>query len=536
MTNRLGFRVGGISTSSADFRSVQSGGGCYCSSAMKFRRAEVFMLFCLASSCYGCSQIRDATEDEMLSRSTSGSPAFSATRLGGSGIDDCDDVALDKAGNLYLACHSESRDFAGAEPPANHESGDMDAYVTKFDPTTGEIVYSTRLGGSAWDGAFAIEVAASGNVVVAGFTQSPDFATTKNGVQPIYGGGESDAFLVQLSSDGAVKYSTFLGGSGTEHCSALAIDEQGRVYIGGTTWSGDFPGAEQSGRKNGVEGDAFVAAWDPKDSRSLAAMYVGGSKNEKITGISLASDGQFFISGFTESPDFPTQNAFQARLKGARDAFLAKVSLWDEDLIFSTFVGGRGEDFGWGVATDLAGSPYLAGTTNSPDFPTTTGSLQPGKQGNWDAFVAKFDAQGRAILYSTYLGGSGDDMAGYDGGVIALDHEGNTLLVGRTNSTDFPTRSPLQSAFGGGDVDGFVALIDSQGALRFSSYLGGSGRDLAEGLALDTKGAAWITGLTNSPTLPIEGLSSNRFPLGEKSDAFAVRVPPLSSVERIDGP
>ena len=173
---------------------------------MKFRPAEAFVLFLLAWYCCACSQSPDKTEGERLSRiGHEEDPAFAATRLGGSGIDDCDDVAVDKAGNVYLACHSESRDFAGAAPPADHESVDMDAYVTKFDPTTGKIVYSTRLGGSAWDGAFAIEVNASGSVVVAGFTRSPDFATTKNGVQPNYGGGESDAFLVQLSSDGTVE-------------------------------------------------------------------------------------------------------------------------------------------------------------------------------------------------------------------------------------------------------------------------------------------------------------------------------------------
>ena len=522
--NPLDYSSGDMSTSSADFRSVENGGGCNYSCLITRRSTDAFLAFLLAWYCCACSQSPDKSEGERLSRNGRGSPAFAAARLGGGGIDDCDDVAVDKAGNVYLACHSESTDFAGAEPPADHESDDMDAYVTKFDPTTGKILYSTRLGGSAWDGAFAIEVDAVGNLVVAGFTQSPDFATTKNGVQPTYGGGESDAFLAQLSSDGTVEYSTFLGGSGMEHCSALAIDEQGRVYVGGTTWSVDFPGAEQSGRERAIEGDGFIAAWNPSDSHSLVARYLGGRKNEKVTGISVNGYGQLFISGFTESPDFPTQNAFQAQLKGNRDAFLVKMSLWDDDLIFSTFVGGSGEDFGWGVATDAGGSPYLAGTTNSPDLPTTTGSLQPDQQGNWDAFMAKFDAQGRAILYATYLGGSGNDMAGYDGGVIALDHEGNTLLVGRTNSEDFPALSPLQSTFGGGDVDGFVALIDSQGALRFSSYLGGSGRDLAEGLALETNGAAWVTGLTNSPTLPIEGLSAARFPVGGKMDAFVVRV------------
>jgi hypothetical protein len=480
---------------------------------------NTFIIFAILLLSFICLSSRTAitsqlpSTDKQISSSKAASFSFLSC-FGGSDADDCDDITVDSAGHIYLACHALSNDFPGSSQRDQSQDTDrMDAYVSKIDPVAGRVIYTTRLGGSKWEGANRIEIDQQGNAYVVGFTESPDFPTTSNAFQRKYIGGKSDVFLVKLKADGEIEYSTFFGGSAADQGNALALDKAGNVYFAGTTWSDDLPGIE-TGSKNSGNGDGFIAVWKLNQPSTLRVKYIGGKQAERVAGIALDNSGNLFIAGSTQSPDFPLHVALQKKLNGQLDAFLTKLKLADLSYRFSTFIGGAGEDKGWGIAVDSAGRPYLAGESASMDFPTTTNAIQRRYKGDTDAFVMKFDTIGTIILYSTYLGGSGYDSCGYDGGDITIDRDGNAWVVGMTFSLDFPTANAMQTAYGGGDRDGnnfrdgdgFVSVINPSGSLLLlSSYLGGNGRDFLEGIAPAPGGGAWATGATGSRNLQAIG-------------------------------
>jgi Beta-propeller repeat len=470
----------------------------------------IFAIFALSLKCLisvTATTGQSPLPDKQIS-SAEAAPFRFLSYFGGSDIDDCDDIAVDAAGHVYLACHSTSNDFPWSKQRDNSQDADrMDAYVAKIDPVAGKVIYTTRLGGSKWDGAIRIEVDQYNNAYVAGFTESSDFPATSNALRREYLGGKSDAFLVKLKADGEIEYSTFFGGGDADQGNSLALDKAGNVYLGGTTWSNDLPGIEKGSlNKNSGRGDGFVAVWNPDQPSTLRAKYIGGKEVEKVTGLALDGSGNLFISGFTQSFDFPLEAALQKKLNGRQDAFLTKLKQADLSYRFSTLIGGSGEDQAWGVAVDRAGRPYLAGGSDSTDFPITQRAIQRRYKGDTDAFVTKFNAAGTRLLYSTYLGGAGYDSCGYDGGDIAIDRDGNAWVVGMTHSSDFPTASAMQVAYGGGEGDGFLSVIDPNGSLLLlSSYVGGNGRDILEGTAPAPGGGVWATGLTGSRNLQTIG-------------------------------
>lgn len=484
----------------------------------------VLSFICLSSGAATSGKI--LLSDKQIS-SAKAMPSRFLSYFGGGDIDDCDDIAVDAAGHIYLACHSTSNDFPVSKKRDNSRDADrMDAYVSKIDPAAGKVIYTTRLGGSKWDGAIRIEVDQYNNAYVAGFTESSDFPTTSNAFRREYIGGKSDAFLVKLKADGEIEYSTFFGGSGADQGKALALDTAGNVYLVGTTWSNDLPGIEIGrSNKNSGNGDGFVAVWNLDLPSTLRAKYIGGKDVEHVTGIALDDSDNLFISGFTQSVDFPLHAALQKKLNGRQDAFLTKLRRADLSYRFSTLIGGAGEDQAWGVAVDRTGRPYLAGGSDSTDFPTTINALQRRYKGETDAFVTKFNTTGTRLLYSTYLGGAGYDSCGYDGGDIAIDRDGNAWVVGMTHSSDFPTAGAIQAAYGGGDGDGFVSVINPSGSLLLlSTCVGGNDRDILEGIAPAPGGGAWATGLTGSRDLQTTG-SLQKAHNGGLFDVMLIEIP-----------
>ncbi len=233
----------------------------------------------------------------------------------------------------------------------------------------------------------------------------------------------------------------------------------------------------------------------------IYSTYLGGSGGDEGFGIAVDSAGNAYISGLTNSTDFPTVNPSQPANGGGWDAFVAKINPAGSALVYSTYLGGSGDEdtAGWvgRIAVDDAGNAYVTGTTKSTDFPTVN-PLQPTNAGGNDAFVTKLDPTG-SLVYSTYLGGSGFDQ----GLGIAVDGAGNAYVAGQTSSTDFPTKNPVQPANAGGAYDGFVAEINPSGsALVYSTYLGGSGMDWVQNIALDSTNNAYVTGQTYSPDFP----------------------------------
>ena len=252
----------------------------------------------------------------------------------------------------------------------------------------------------------------------------------------------------------------------------------------------------------------------------LYSSYLGGSFEDQGYGIAVDSNDNAYLTGKTASSDFPTHNPFQAIYGNNYDVFVAKVSEDGSNLLYSTFLGGSSADIGFGIAVDSSGNVYLSGFSSSTDFPTSNPFQIANNGGNYDAFVTKLNSTGNALLYSSYLGGSGEDR----GESIAIDNSGNAYVMGQTNSNDFPTTpSSFQPIFGGGSFDIFVTEINMTGSAKvYSSYLGGSSDDVGRGIAVDSNDNAYLTGQTNSNNFPTSNPIQAAF--GGWTDAFVTKV------------
>ena len=489
-----------------------------------------------------------------------------STYLGGSGDDQAISVAVDASSDAYLTGVTNSPDFptASALQGSYRGSGLFDAFVAKLNPTGTALVYSTYLGGSSSNSGNGVAVDHAGSAYVAGSTSSSDFPLV-NALQAKLGGGACnfgagtvpcrDAFVAKLSAQGdALLYSTYLGGNGDDVANAVAVDAAGSAYVAGQTQSSDFPTVHAvqatfgGGTCNYPFGrlpchDAFIAKLSPTGNALVYSTYLGGNGDDGSTAIAVDSAGNAYLTGLTNSANFPTAAALQAKPGGGLcsyafyapgnvpcyDAFVTKLSANGDRLLYSTYLGGSGTEFGWGIAVDGSGSAYVTGQTNSTDFPTAH-ALQASPGGGScgsgvtmapcnDAFVAKLNPAGSALVYSTYLGGSGDD----EGRGIAVDDSGNVYVTGATASTNFPTARALQPAFGGGANDAFVAKLNATGtALTYSTYLGGRFNDEGLAIAVDSAGDAYICGITTSGDFPTTaGLQPAP---GGRADAFVARI------------
>jgi hypothetical protein len=370
-----------------------------------------------------------------------------STYLGGFDFDETHGIAIDIDGNAYVTGTTGSPDFPISNALQSSFGGVGDGFITKLDPTGSALVYSTYLGGRDNDHPFAIVVDTTGSVYVTGTTQSSDFPT-RNSLQASNHGG-ADAFVAKLNAAGtALIYSTYLGGSGDDRAdisdndqglSSLAVDETGNAYITGTTRSLDFPIRNAYQTTNHGSPDAFVAKVNSTGSALVYSTYVGGSGEDFGFRIALDSIGNAFVTGRTTSSNFPTQHALQSSNRGGSDAFVAKLSPTGSALVYSTYLGGSGEDEARGITVDSRGDAWLTGSTDSANFPSVA-PLQPTNHGGPDAFVANLNTAGTALLFSTYLGGHGNDH----GISLVVDSAGNTYVTGTTSSSDFPTKNPLQ--------------------------------------------------------------------------------------------
>jgi len=395
--------------------------------------------------------------------------------------------------------------------------------------------YSTYLGGSGGDGADGIAVDSSGNAYVTGSTSSTDFPT-QNPLQPANMG--SDAFVAKLDATGTnLIYSTYLGGTSGDVGRGVAVDSSGNAYVVGGTCSTDFPVVRpfQVGYGGGCGywyGDAFVVKLDASGSSLIYSTYLGGGDDDEGRAIAVDFAGNVYVTGGTSSGDFPLQNPLQSGNNTASMIFVTKLDASGSSLVYSTYLGGGFDEFGYAIAVDSSGSAYVTGETWSEHFPTVN-AVQPTLGGEFwtDAFVTKFNPAGSALVYSTYLGGSY-----YDEGLgIAVDSLGNAYVTGYTCSGDFPLANPLQVAHGGGCSvgngppysigygDAFVAELDPTGSsLVYSTYLGGADLDVARGVATDSSGNAYVTGQTLSADFPSS--SPLQAPYGGNGDGFLTKL------------
>ncbi len=451
-----------------------------------------------------------------------------STLLYGDGYEYGTDIAVDATGHAYVTGYTESATFptTGTSVQPFHR-GPSDAFVTKFAPNGKTVVYSTFVGGSSNDIGYGIAADALGNAYVTGMTLSGDFPAI-NAPQATLGGGPTDAFVMKLDPSGsAILFSTFFGGAGSDYGESIAADAAGNAYLGGTseanvsTTTGAFQPTRPVGDATNIP---FVAVLDTTKSGAGAlryATYLGGSQgigvftsDIAVTGIAPGPGGLVYVAGNTLQVDFPTTpNAVQPSPVGEqvnKDGFFAVLDRGrpgSAGLQYGTRLGGSGRDTLEGLAVDGTGMAYVAGTTVSPDFPTTAGSYQPAVPvgGRSDGFVAKIDPtrSGPAgLFYSTYLGGTDTDEI-MD---VGVDAAGRAYVTGNTASNDFPTHDSLNSTSRLAIyLDGIVAVVAPGGdALVSSSQFGGRELSRGLGLAVDPAGDAYVLAIPGPgfPTTP----------------------------------
>jgi hypothetical protein len=448
-----------------------------------------------------------------------------STYLGGSGDDRANALAVDGEGCVYVAGRTDSLDFPQKNPLRGPHL--PDAFVTKLAPDGGSLVFSTFLGGSGDDAATGIGVDGSGNVYVAGYTDSLDFPA-KNAFQNA-NKGDVTAFVAKLAPDGAsLDFSTYLGGSVEDRANALAVATvagETFAYVAGVTSSLDFPvkNAFQNLSQGGA--DAFVTKFKAGGGVAYST-FLGGRLDDEATGIAVDAAGSAYITGFTGSLNFPVKNAFQTKNHGTVNAFVTKLKAGG-GLAYSTYLGGSASDFARAIALDnpTAGHPkvFVTGEATSSNFPLKNPLLSV-RKGNPNVFITKLTGSGSGLVYSTYLGGTGSDQALGIGVDTSVSAKGQAVVTGVTTSYDFPMKNALQANFLA-PSDAFVSKLGAGGgSLVFSTFLGGNKADAAQAVAVDQAGDIFLTGVTSSINFPIQ----NPFQAGKHggTDAFVTKIRP----------
>ncbi len=415
---------------------------------------------------------RDWDADAFVSKfSSSGTGLVFSTFLGGASSDYGYAIAVDPPhGQLLVTGRTLSCNFPVLNGFQSTCGGNGDAFVAALPTSGSSLIVSSYLGGEADDKGRGIGIDQYGYVYVAGETSSDDFPTLS-----CYQGsrqGGVDGFLAELFPAGSsLYYSTYLGGSADDYPSGLAVRPAGFAFVAGTTKSGDFPEVNAYQGNNAGE-SAFVSKFAASGSYLHYSTYLGGSGDDGAGGIFVDSYDAAYVAGFTLSPDFPTFNAYQASHAGGYDAFVTCLGSPGFTLIYSSYFGGSGNDYGLAVEAEGDYSEaFLCGATMSYDFPallpyqaTFSGGAPYG-----DAFFAHLAPDGDILRphSSTYLGGTADDLP-HD---LALDYAGQRAwLVGETNSQDFPVRWPFQPTHGGGITDAFVTGLDWGSASARNQY------------------------------------------------------------------
>jgi hypothetical protein len=364
--------------------------------------------------------------------------------------------------------------------------------------------FSTYLGGSSDDQVNAVAVDPSGNIYVTGQTFSTDFPVTSGAFQP-KNLGSGDAFVAKLTPSGTLAWSTYFGGFGLDDGKAIAVDAAGNVYVTGSTSSNPSSFPLTPGAPDTKSSGGFFAAFTPTGALSFSTFLGGGAG----TGIAVDASGHAFVTG-TAGPGLPTTpGVVQPQPGGGGDGFVTEYDprqTGSAAIVYSTYLGGSGQDAPGAIAVDPSGNAYITGFTLSANFPTTAGAFQSTLDGGSDAFVAKLGPGGTTLLYSSYLGGSNFEQ----GNGITVDASGNAYITGLTASSDFPTLGSIQPFTPPGaplsGQDSFVTKLDTtkSGAsgLIWSTFLGGSTFDTGNAIAMDGSGNVYVTGVTGSAQFP----------------------------------
>jgi hypothetical protein len=387
--------------------------------------------------------------------------------FGGNGDDAAFALALDQRGTAVLAGRTGSTSIPGAaRGPA---AGAEDVFVARYRVPEMEPLFTATLGGAGDDQAAGVAIDAAGNLYICGTTTSADFP----GRAPAAGG--SAAYVAKFDPTGSnLLYTVLFDGAGDDRAYGLAVSPQGTLVVVGETTSPDLPLTRPFQDRANGGADGFIAVLSAADGRVAFATYLGGVGDDAVTSVAFDPRGDILFAGYTRSNDLPARQAWGVRPQGATDGFYGKWDGRSFDLRFLGYLGGENDDRIHGIAGDTLGDIYLAGETASHRFPTTNAVQQAFGGGKWDAFVVRLRSSGMEPVYSTFLGGSGEDRVF----AVAPDAAGYAHVVGATTSTNAPVRRAVQPTHAGGVWDGYVARLEPDGrSLSYATYLGGGGSD-----------------------------------------------------------
>jgi hypothetical protein len=461
------------------------------------------------------------------------SSLLASTFIGGSRYEEAHSIALDSSGNVYVTGYTTSFDYPTTSDAYDRQCGTdgtcnggyADVFVSKLSNNLSDLLASTFIGGRGPEVAYSIALDSSGNVYVAGYTHSSDYPTTSDaydrqcGTDGTCNGGDADVFVSKLSNNlSDLLASTFIGGRGPEVAYSIALDSSGNVYVTGYTHSSDYPttsdaydrqcGTDETETETCNSNDVFVSKLSNNLSDLLASTFIGGRGPEVAYSIALDSSGNVYVTGYTESSDYPTTSGAYDRQCGTdgtcnggyADVFVSKLSNDLSSLLASTFIGGGGKEVAYSIALDSSGNVYVAGYTKSSNYPTTSGAYDTSYNGgDADVFVSKLSNNLSGLLASTFIGGGGGEVA-YS---IALYGSGNVYVTGLTYSSNYPTTSGAydrqcgtDGTCNGGYADVFVSKLDSNLSSEAGGGSGGGGGGGGGGCSM-TGSASSVAGLWN---------------------------------------
>ncbi len=413
-----------------------------------------------------------------------------STFFGGNASDYAESIALGPTGNIYITGYTFSSNFPTKHAFNSTYGGEEDAFVAEFDPS-GNLVFSTFLGGSSLDYGYAISVDSFGNCYITGGTSSSDFPT-KNAFQAHYGGGSENAFVAKFNSTGNLVFSTFFGGNFSDEGYDIAVDNSNTVFVSGVTYSSDFPITNSTNHSLQGHSDAFIAKFDTNGTL-LFSSYIGGSGDDLASGIAIDPSGNYYITGSTSSSDFPTKYSYNTSFVGKNEnAFIMKFNS-SGYLVFSSLFGGSGDDGAYSISLDSYGDAFITGQTTSSNFPlmhafNSTPDVLSGK-----GFVSEFSPNGSLLFSSLFDTGVGSG--------ITVDSSGFCYITG---------------------LGDFISKLNSTTKLDINipfslQYLGGSG----SGIAVDYNSNIYITGSTQSLNFLLKNAYNSTY--GGYYDAFLIK-------------
>ena len=428
-----------------------------------------------------------------------------STYLGGSGRDFAWGMDHGSDGSIFVVGETFSVDFPttpGAfDRVADDEPEYAEGFLSRLNPIGQRLMYGTFLGGSGHDVCRDVVLDSAGNIYIAGITSSPDFPVTPDALDSSYNCC-NDVFVVKLDPTGRqILFSTYIGGTGADKARAVAVLEPDLVYVAGHTDSPEFPvtaGAFDETQNGGW--DVFVTCIDLSKNEVVYSTLIGGINDDEPWDLAVDAEGNAYVAGFTKSADFPvTAGAFDGYYSGNADGFVAKVTPAGDALVYSTFLGGSDLERVWRLAVNGAGEVIAAGFTRSPGFPVTAGVYDASFNGDEDGFVTRLAADGRSLVFSTFLGGSSADRC--QG--IGLGEDGYVYVTGGTFSPDFPVFLDSEGLGHSGSSDLFVSVLEPLGrGLAVSSFLGGPGYEAPWGLTLVEDHVVAVCGTTDDLPYP----------------------------------